>query len=241
MTAERPSSPAPGSIRELLEMAVPLIISSGSLSLMYVCDRMFLTWHSQAELAAALPAGITYWTFLSVFYGTCTYLNSFVGQYEGAGRPERVAAAVWQGVWLALGAGLLLMALVPVAGPMFLAVGHKPEVAELEAAYFQISCLGSPANLLATVLSCFYSGRGRTRVIMWVNVAGSLLNILLDYLLIFGVGGFPELGIRGAAIGTVLAQFAMSLMYVGMIVTSPRREPTNSARPAAGSATCSAG
>ena len=60
----------PGSFRELWRVALPLILSCGSLSLMYVIDRIFLTWYSVDSLAAVMPAGLLHWTVLSVLLGT---------------------------------------------------------------------------------------------------------------------------------------------------------------------------
>ena len=89
-----------GSLRELLRIAVPLMISSGSVSVMHLANRMFLTWYSLDAVAAVLPAGILHWTIISLIFGTVQYANTFVAQYEGAGRRDRVAAAVWQGYHL---------------------------------------------------------------------------------------------------------------------------------------------
>jgi MATE family multidrug resistance protein len=70
--------------------------------------------------------------------------------------------------------------------------------------------------LLSTSFSCFYSGRGRTDVVMWVNVAVSAINILFDYLLIFGHWGFPKLGVTGAALATVIAMYFAVFAYILM-------------------------
>src|SRR5690349_12741127 len=85
-------------LRELLRVAVPLIISSGSQSLMHVIDRIFLTHSSVDAVAASLPSGVLYWAILSLPFGTAVYTNTFVAQYTGANRPDRVTAALWQGV-----------------------------------------------------------------------------------------------------------------------------------------------
>mgnify|MGYP003927364789 FL=1 len=82
-------------MRELLQVAVPLILSSGSISLMHVVDRIFLTWYSPDALAAALPAGIMNWTLLALPVGLASYVNTFVAQYDGAGKRERVSQALW--------------------------------------------------------------------------------------------------------------------------------------------------
>lgn len=208
----------PGSLRELTHVAVPLVLSCGSLSIMHVVDRIFLTWWSTDAVAAALPAGVILWTIMSIAMGKATYVNTFVAQYEGAQQPERVSEAVWQGIYLSLIWGGLLLLGMPFAETFFRWIGHTPEVQALEAEYFSILCLGAGPALLSTVLSCFYTGRSRTMVVMWVNLTSVLVNMLLDYCLIFGAGPFPALGIRGAAIATVSAHVSTLLLYLFIIL-----------------------
>lgn len=207
-----------GSYRELLTVAVPLMISSGTQSLMHVIDRVYLTWYSGDAIAAALPAGVLYWTVLSLPFALCSYVNTFVAQYDGAERPERVAASVWQGVYLALGMGWLLTWVAPWSEVIFAAVGHAPSIASQEAIYFRWLCWGSPAVLLHAALSSFFSGRGETRTVLWVNVVCVAINAVLDYALIFGVGPFPEWGIAGAAMTDVLGEALATLLFAGLLI-----------------------
>lgn len=218
MSAGSPSRPEPGSFRELWRVAVPLVLSSGSLSLMHVIDRIFLTRYSNEALAAAMPAGILHWTVISVFIGTATYVNTFVAQYEGADKKDRVVASVWQGVYMATVCGVCLTAVfVPLAGPIFTLVGHNAAVQQLEVQYFSIMCFGAVPMIMAASLSAFFSGRGETQVVMFVNFGITSINVLFDYCLIFGIGPFPEMGVRGAAIATVFSQTCGVLMYAVMI------------------------
>lgn len=90
----------PAGGRELLALALPLIISTASWTVMNFIDRMFLLWHSTDAMAAAMPAGMLYYTVICYPLGVAAYVNTFVAQYHGAGRPERIGVAVWQGVWL---------------------------------------------------------------------------------------------------------------------------------------------
>lgn len=206
-----------GSLSELLRIAVPLMISSGSVSLMHLANAVFLTWDSSTSLAAVVPAGVLQWTLISTVFGTVQYANTFVAQYEGAGRHDRAAAAVWQAIYLALVGGVLLNLLALFARPLFDAIGHDPAVAVLEADYFGVLCFSSVPMLLTAALTCFFSGQGKTRVVMVVNVIGVSVNILGDYLLIFGNGPFPKLGIRGAGISTIAAQTVECLMLAWLI------------------------
>jgi len=212
------TAPEAGSARELLQIAVPLILSSGSISLMHVVDRIFLTWYSPDALAAALPAGIMSWTLLSLPVGLAAYVNTFVAQYDGAGKPERVSQALWQGVFTALATGLVITAMAPLAGPLFHWIGHGGEVERLEVIYFSTLCLGALPVILVAALSCFFSGRGKTMVVLWVSLAGTLVNLGLDWCLIFGQGPFPQLGILGAALATIAGQLVSLLLYVVLLL-----------------------
>lgn len=209
----------PGSLRELANVAIPLVLSCGSLSIMHVVDRIFLSWWSTDAVAASLPAGMIQWAAMSIAMGMAMYVNTFVAQYEGAEQKDRVSESVWQGVYLALIWGAILLIGVPLSSSFFHWIGHAPEVQALEVDYFSILCLGCGPSLISTVLSCFFTGRGKTMVVMWVNLASVLLNMVLDYALIFGVGPVPAMGIKGAAIATVSANIAMLIFYVFIIFT----------------------
>ncbi len=213
-----------GTLRELLRVAVPLVISSGSFSLMNVADRIFFTWLSPEALASSLPSGMVYWLIISLPMGIAVYTNTFIAQYDGAGRKDRVAASIWQGVFLAIVAGVALLAFEPLADPIFRLMGHPAAVQRYEREYFSILVWGAGPMLLAAVLSSFFSGRGQTRVVMWVNMFVALVNIVLNSLLVFGLGPFPALGVRGAAIGTVLAQATAAVMFAIMMFRICARE-----------------
>ncbi|MDB5341304.1 MAG: efflux family protein [Planctomycetaceae bacterium] len=205
------------SVRELLIIAIPLAISAGSVTMMHIANRLFLTWHSQDALAAVLPASMWNWTLLSIFIGTAQYVNTFVSQYEGAQRPDRVASAIWQGAYFAIFGGVLLTVLAPLTAGVFYLFPVDEHVQELEIQYFLIVCLGSLPVVLSGVLGCFFSGRQFTRITMIVNLTGSLINIVLDYILIFGWGPIPSYGIAGAAWATVTAEFSIMFIYLWLL------------------------
>jgi len=212
------SSPTPGSLRELVQVALPLVISSGSITLMYAVDRVFLTWWNPDALAAAMPASMVHWTLLAVPIGLALYTNTFVAQYDGAGRPDRMTAALWQAIYLALGGGVVLALLTPLASLIFQLADHTESVRRLETDYFQVLCYGSMPFLLSAALSGFFTGRGKTSVVMCVSLVAAVLNIGLDYVLIFGAGPFPEWGITGAAVATVSAQATTMVLYTVVLL-----------------------
>jgi MATE family multidrug resistance protein len=209
-----PAALRPGSFRELMSVAVPLVLSSGSLSLMIAIDRLFLTWYSEDALAASLPAAALHWTVMSAFVGLINYGNAFVAQYEGAGRKDRVSASVWQGIFLAIAAGLVFLTLFPLAPFFFAQGGHAPEVQHYETLFFRTLSCGAVPMLVTFAFACFYSGRGKTRVVMCVDFLLAAVNIALDPCLIFGLGPFPRLGIVGAGLSTVIAYTVAVGAYV---------------------------
>lgn len=194
-----------GSYRDVWRVSMPLVISMSTTVVMTFTDRVFLANYSINAIAAALPAGITAFVFLSFFSDTAGYCNVFIAQYTGAGALQRVGNAMWQGIYFSVIAWLFMIGLSFCAEPLFRLVGHAAEVQELEILYFRVLCLGSGIYIVGMSLSSFYTGRGVTRPVMIIHFIGMLLNVPLDYALINGVWIFPELGIFGAALATVFA------------------------------------
>ena len=206
-----------GGYREVLVIAIPLILSTATWSVQHFVDRMFLAWYSPETIAAAMPAGMLCFTVISVFMGTGGYVSTFVAQYYGAKRYHRIGPVMWQGVYISLVGGLVMLCIIPFAGSAFRMIGHSPAIQAYEVIYFQIMCVGGGAYIGSFVLSGFYSGRGKTWPVMWVNAVTTVVNLVLDYVLIFGRWGFPELGIRGAAIATVVAGIFSLIVYFALL------------------------
>ncbi|MCA9239410.1 MAG: polysaccharide biosynthesis C-terminal domain-containing protein, partial [Planctomycetales bacterium] len=197
------SRPAGG--REVLQVSAPLVVSALSWTVMTFIDRVMLKHVSGEAMSAAFSAGTVWFTTLCLPLGVCMYASTFVSQYHGARQPERIGPSVWQGVWLALLFTPLLLAIIPFAPAFFSGVNHSAETMRNEVIYFQVLMWGAPAMLAAQSLSSFYSGRGQTNVVMAVDAFFAVVNLVLDYLLIYGHAGFPVMGIAGAGWGTVIA------------------------------------
>ena len=214
-----------GGYRSVLSIAVPLILSTGAWSILHFVDRMFLTWYSPEAIAAAMPAGMLNVTLMSLFLGTAGYVSTFVAQYHGSGQHHRIGPVLWQGIYIAIAGGILHLLFVPLAGPFFRFVGHEPLVQEYEIVYFQVLCLGATPAIASSAIAGFFSGRGKAWPIMWVNVLATALNIILDYVLIFGKWGLPELGMKGAAIATVLSACFSFAIYLVLFLRSTHKRP----------------
>lgn len=219
-----------GGAAELLRVAYPMVLSTASTTVMQFVNRLFLARYSPDALAACVPAGLLSFTIGCFFFGVVTYTNAFVSQYYGRGKTASVSVAVWQGVWLAAASGALLWLLTPLGYWLIDVSGHAPAVAALEKQYFFILNAGGIIYLSATALSTFFTGRGRTKVPMAVNMAGNAVCILLSWLLVFGAGPFPELGIRGAAWAMVAGQAVMLGLYLALFLSRYNRRRYRTAR-----------
>jgi multidrug resistance protein, MATE family len=206
--------------KNVLAISLPLVASMGSLTLMQFTDRMFLAKYSADAISAALPAGIASFTVIAFFLGVANYVNAFVAQYMGACALKKVGASVWQGIYFSLMASCILGSLYFISEPLFDFIGHSPHIQRLEVTYFNILTLGAGLVVLASAMACFYTGRGFTRTVMVVHMIGAAVNIPIDYCLINGVGFFPELGIVGAGIATVIASATIAGI-LGVLIFSP--------------------
>lgn len=215
------SRPAGG--REVLRVAAPLVISSLSWTVMTFVDRMFLNWVSGAAMAAAFSANVVWFAVLCLPLGVCAYGNTFVSQYHGARQPERIGLVVWQATWVAVLFSPLVLAAIPLAPALFALADHGPDTYRYEVEYFQILCVGGPALLVAQAAASFYSGRGRTSVVMWTDAVFAGVNLLLDYVWIFGHAGFPAWGVAGAGWATVVSLWLKAATYLLLMLQAPHR------------------
>ena len=209
--------PVEGGYRQILFLALPLILSSASMAIQQFVDRMFLAWYSAEAIAATMPAGILNFTVINLFIGTAGYVGTFVAQYWGAKQYRQIGPIVWQGIYISIIAGIIHVFFIPLADPVFKAIGHSPEIQRLEVIYFQIICLGAMPNVAISVLSGFFTGRGKTRPVMVVTISGNILNMILNYILIFGHFGFPEMGVKGAAIATLISSFFTLALFLFLL------------------------
>ncbi|MGD9159479.1 MAG: MATE family efflux transporter [Desulfobacteraceae bacterium] len=213
-----------GGYKDLLNLAIPLIVSTGTVSVYYFIDRMFLAWHSAEAIAAAMPASMVSQAFMSFFLGIASYTSVFVAQYFGAGKYNRVGPVIWQGIYISILGGILLIGLIPFAKTIFSFFGHEQLVQQEEITYFRVLCFSGVPALSASAISGYFSGRGRPWPVMWVNCTGTGINLVLDYAFIFGNWGFPELGIKGAGIATVIASTSTLCIFLFLISTGSQNK-----------------
>lgn len=213
------------SLGELWYLSYPLIVTMAAQVIMQFADRMFLSWYSHEALAACVPAGVLAMTFSSMFMGLASYTSVFISQYYAKKKYASVTVSLWQGILLAVLSSVLLAALTPLGVGLINSFGHDMSVRGLEIKYFSLLNLFGGLTVINSALASFFSGRGQTKVPMRASLAGNVVNIVLDYIMIFGKLGFPEMGIMGAAWATIIGCGAMTIIYTTIICTGKvRRE-----------------
>ena len=221
------SHPAPANwrttTREVLRVALPLMISAGMFSIVLFADRTLLMQYDGASMSASMAGGNLYWVLICVPIGAASMTGAIIGQLIGNNESHKVGRLLWQSMWLSLMTIPWFAFGALIAESLFRWTGQPESLIAGETTYLRILMLGAPGLVIESALSGFFSGTERTRVIMWVSVASSLINIVLDVLLIFGIAGCPELGIAGAAIGSVVA-FWFKVVVYGWLLAKPSLE-----------------
>ena len=212
----------PPSYASVLKLVWPLALGMANNAAMQFADRVFLAHESAASLEAVLPASMLAAIFICFFQSVVAYAGTFVAQFHGAGNEEGCRRAYWAGMTLALASVVFFVCLVPLGSFVFSACGHAPEVAARECSYYRIVMYGAVAVCGTMAASGYLTGRGRTRLVFWVNVAGNALNVALDPLLIFGWGPVPAMGMAGAAVATVAAQVVQMIVLNVVVIREVR-------------------
>jgi len=220
----RPRWQGADGIRNILVIAIPLILSNAVMAINQFFDRMFLAWNSQDEFTAALQAGMMYWAILGFFHHTVAYCSTFVAQFIGAEDERRAGPIVWQALYVALAGGALLTVLANIGYPIFRLIGHDGHLPRLEAEYFKVMMLGSIPALLNTTAYSYFVGMGRTGLVLFVSAVVCLLNICLNTWMIFApIWIFPS-GIMGAAWASVISTGVGFLIFVALIAANRENE-----------------
>jgi len=213
----------PGGINQMLAIALPMVISNACDTAMIFTDRLFLSRVGPQYMSAAMGGGLTCFTMTTFFIGLTGYCTALAAQYFGAGRKSVCPLVITQGLILSGIAWPIILAARPLALWLFQVTGIPPEQLGPQIDYFSILLWGVPLSLFRNCLGCFFSGIGKTRTVMVSALTSTVVNIVSNYVLIFGKWGFSPLGIRGAAYGTLLGS-ACGLLVLILVYLSKKQQ-----------------
>jgi len=211
--------------REIGRLAVPAFLALVAEPLFLLGDAAVVGHLGTDELAGLGIAA----TVLQTLVGLCIFLaygtTAGVARQLGAGRRDAALAQGIDGLWLAVVIGVpTTVAGILLTGPMVAALGPGPVVAHQAESYLRVALLGVTPLLLMLAATGVLRGLQDTRTPLAVAVVGNVVNLLLNVVLVYGVGPVPRLGIAGSALGSVLAQVGSAAALVLVVVAAARRE-----------------
>lgn len=211
-----------GSLRELWTLSVPLMLTSLSFMMMTFVDRWLLAHFSADAHNAAVAATTLGWALICGWIVLAGIAEVFVAQHNGAGQKHKLGGPVWQMVWLSIASSLFF---IPAGlwGPQ-LVYGTGAD-SLLERDYLGIMLLFGPFNAMQAAIAGFFVGQGKTRLVTSVVVIANLVNMGLDYVLIFGIEGWvPSMGVKGAALATSTATIFQNLILGAIFLNQRNRK-----------------
>jgi MATE family multidrug resistance protein len=198
---------------------------------MLFSDRLFLSRVGKYELAAAMSGGLTSLVLSAFFTGIVGYVAALAAQYHGAKRHPMCTRSTTQALYVGLASYPIILCFLPMVRFFFEFAGQDPQLAALATTYARTLLAGTILVVLRTALDSFFVGIGKTRIPMVANIGSACVNIPLSYALIFGKAGLPQMGIQGAALGTIGGNAFSFLVVLGFYVLETSRPPFRASRP----------
>lgn len=191
----------------LLRLSVPAIIAFTFHTTFNFVDRLFVSRLGAIELGALGMAFTVQSILITIGSGTGIGASSLIARFIGAGKKDKANNTAEHTLLIILGLSLFFTILGPfLTRPLFVLLGASEQMLPYILSYVNIVLYGSFFQFFAMIGNGILRGEGNTVTPMQVMILGTLVNIALDPLLIFGVGPFPALGVQGAAIATVIGR-----------------------------------
>ena len=191
--------------RELLAIGIPIIIGQLGTIILGFADTLMIGHHSTPELAAA--------GLVNNIFGLVTGID------DGEERTDCIGQKVRNAFCANMLTGIIFTLALVVLYLNLGRIGQPEELLSLIRPYFLVNLASVLFMGIFFTMKQFLDGLGQTKVAMWAMIGGNVINILGNWVLIYGVAGFPELGLLGAGISTLVSRILMALAMVGMLMT----------------------
>lgn len=202
------------SLRGLLALAWPIIVSRSTQVVVGLTDALMVARLGEDALAATTTGGMNVFTILILPLGTVFIVSSFASQHAGKGELAHARRFGVYGLVVAAATQMACMVAIPFAPALLSHFDYTPGVRALMSDYIALRLWGGGAAIGIEALANYYGGIGNTRVGMVANIAAMVLNVVGNWVLIFGNLGVPAMGVRGAAIASALAT---AIAFVGFL------------------------
>ncbi len=212
--------------REVLRLAGPAIMASLMQTLVFLADRLMLGRYSQEALASMQVQGPLLWSVFSIFMGALVGTVALVARSVGAGKLERARTVARTSLRVAAGLGVVVGMIVAIGAPFIAwALGPADEVIRsLSTDYMRVAAVSLPAMFVGTTCAMILQGSGDTRTPFLAGFMANVVNIILNWMLIYGtqIGPvtIPDLGVVGAGIGSAAA-FVLEAVLLVVVLRRP--------------------
>ena len=200
-----------------LTLAYPVIIGLLGHTFVQLVDNIMVGQLGTAELAAVSLGNSFFFVAMSLGIGFSTAITPLMAEADGAKDVASARKVFIHGLMLCIFLGILLSAAVLFSKPLLYQMGQPEEVVELAYPYLQWVGISLVPLIFFQGFKQFSEGLSYTRPAMYATLIGNVINIILNYFLIFGFWIFPKLGLEGAAIGSLFARCSM-LLFMGLYV-----------------------
>jgi len=209
-------------MRKLLRLGLPLVGANVAGFSIHMTDSIMLGWYSVTSLAAATVAGGLWFVTFIVGAGFGRAVTPMVAEAIEQGDEVRARRVTRMALWLSIAYALLMLIPFMFAEQLLLAMGQEPAVAAEGGLYLQIAVLGMFPALCAQVVRSYLGALELTAVQLWITLTALVANAIVNYALIFGNFGAPELGIAGAAIASIVVQ---AVQMIALMVYVQAKKP----------------
>jgi len=203
--------------RMLVKLGSPILVAQLLQVAVVAVDTIMAGRYSAEDLSGVAIGGSIWFPVFLALFGVLSALTPTVAQLHGAGKAARISTQVYQSIWMSLLISPLLIIGVNFFEPLFIAINVDAGIRPISLDYLYAMAFGLPALLLFNVLRFFSDGLSMTRPAVMASVIGLLVNIPLNYLLIYGKWGLPELGGAGCGWASMISFWVM-LTYLTLVI-----------------------
>ncbi|MCV3272928.1 MATE family efflux transporter [Roseobacter sinensis] len=212
----------PEHIRAILGLGLPLVGGHLAQTAIGVTDTVMLGWYGVEALAAVTLGSTVFFVLLIFGSGFAWAVMPMVASLQAEGDEVGLRRTTRMGLWLSAGFALLALPALIWSEPILRSLGQSDALAADAGAYLRVAGYGILPALLVMVLKSYLAALERTQVVLWITVLGAVVNAVVNYALIFGNWGAPELGITGAALASVATHV---VALIGIVIYARRTLP----------------
>jgi MATE family multidrug resistance protein len=208
-----------------MRLAYPIIIGMLGHTVVGIVDNAMVGQLGPKELAAVSLGNSFIFIAMSLGIGFSTAITPIVAEADGSNSIGKGRSAFHNGLFLCTLLGVILFLLIFFTKPIISFMGQPEEVVNLAKPYLDIVAFSLIPLIMFQAYKQFADGKSETKYSMWATIIANIVNVVINYFLIFGIWIFPEMGIIGAAIGTITSRIVMLLFMHYVMVKKPKFHP----------------